>query len=586
MKKSKLGSRIVSWFRNVRLGYKLAIVYALSGFLPVVAVLSVTYVQMKQILLQNERNSMESYLYQALASMENKLAIYTNLNNYICYNQTISQVIGYQYDSVYEMYNQLVTILDPMLASLKYFHNDVGKATIYVDKDMIKHGDTLAPISEIIDTNWYRSVADSGEMQWFVDKNEEIVFGVSPMSMLKRYGLDGILYISVEYDSMFETFKQTLQNNYGIVIFDEKGNAVYEKAFFDKKYLEYELNAAQLIDQKKNQENEYTILSETSSVTGWTACLYKPNSLIVWSVTPIIRIALIAVFVMTLMSVIVMMILTRFVTKRIRRLRSGMKEVEQGNFEVNITSDSRDEIGDLVNGFDSMLLQLNTLIKEVYEGRIKEKEYEMRALQAQKRKSEMKALQAQINPHFLYNTLSLINWKAIEADAQDISKITLALSTFYRTSLNKGKNVMSLSDELRNMRSYLDIQLMMHDYEFDVEFDVDESIGQYQSLNLMLQPLIENAIAHGIDVKTDGRGKLTITGKEDGDLIVLTVADNGVGMSDEQAARILTEESKGYGVRNVNERIKLYYGEQYSLQIESKIGQGTKASIRIPKRIS
>ena len=101
----------------------------------------------------------------------------------------------------------------------------------------------------------------------------------------------------------------------------------------------------------------------------------------------------------------------------------------------------------------------------------------------------------------------------------------------------------------------------MHDYEFDVEFDVDESIGQYQSLNLMLQPLIENAIAHGIDVKTDGRGKLTITGKEDGDLIVLTVADNGVGMSDEQAARILTEESKGYGVRNVNERIKLYYGE-------------------------
>lgn len=182
--------------------------------------------------------------------------------------------------------------------------------------------------------------------------------------------------------------------------------------------------------------------------------------------------------------------------------------------------------------------------------------------------------------------MSLINWKAIEADAEDISKITLALSTFYRTSLNKGKNVMSLSDELRNMRSYLDIQLMMHDYEFDVEFDVDESIGQYQSLNLMLQPLIENAIAHGIDVKTDGRGKLTITGKEDGDLIVLTVADNGVGMSDEQAARILTEESKGYGVRNVNERIKLYYGEQYSLQIESKIGQGTKASIRIPKRIS
>ena len=144
---------------------------------------------------------------------------------------------------------------------------------------------------------------------------------------------------------------------------------------------------------------------------------------------------------------------------------------------------------------------------------------------------------------------------------------------------------MSLKDELRNMRSYLDIQLMMHDYDFDVEFHVDESIGQYSTLNLMLQPLIENAIAHGIDVKTDGRGKLIITGKEEGDLIVLTVEDNGVGMSDEQAERILTEDSKGYGVRNVNERIKLYYGEQYSLQIESQIGKGTKACIRIPKRL-
>ena len=214
-----------------------------------------------------------------------------------------------------------------------------------------------------------------------------------------------------------------------------------------------------------------------------------------------------------------------------------------------------------------------------------EMKLEYEKIKVEKLQNSYNALMGQINPHFLYNTLSLINWKAIEADAQDISKITLALSTFYRTSLNKGKNVMSLSDELRNMRSYLDIQLMMHDYEFDVEFDVDESIGQYQSLNLMLQPLIENAIAHGIDVKTDGRGKLTITGKEDGDLIVLTVSDNGVGMSDEQAARILTEESKGYGVRNVNERIKLYYGEQYSLQIESKVGQGTKVSIRIPKRI-
>lgn len=142
---------------------------------------------------------------------------------------------------------------------------------------------------------------------------------------------------------------------------------------------------------------------------------------------------------------------------------------------------------------------------------------------------------------------------------------------------------MSLEDELRNTRSYLDIQLIMHDYDFDVEFHIDENIGQYRTLNLILQPLIENAIVHGIDVKTDGRGKLVITGREEDDLIVLTVEDNGVGMTQEQAQRILTEESKGYGVRNVNERIRLYYGEQYSLIIESTPGVGTRVCIRIPK---
>lgn len=588
MKKSKLGSRIVSWFRNVRLGYKLAIVYALSGFLPVVAVLSVTYVQMKQILLQNERDSMESYLYQALASMENKLAIYTNLNNYICYNQTISQVIGYQYDSVYEMYNQLVTILDPMLASLKYFHNDVGKVTIYVDKDMIKHGDTLAPISEIIDTDWYRSVTDSGEMQWFVNKNEEIVFGVSPMSMLKRYGLDGILYIGVEYDSMFETFKQTLQNNYGIVVFDEKGNAVYEKAFFDKKYREYELNAAQLLDQKKNQENEYTILSETSSVTGWTACLYKPNSLIVWSATPITRIAIIAVFVMTLMSVIAMMILTSFVTKRIRRLRSGMKEVEQGNFEVNITSDSRDEIGDLVNGFDSMLLQLNTLIKEVYEGRIKEKEYEMRALQAQ------------INPHFLYNTLETIRGQALIDDNEEIAKMVEALSAFFRYSISRKGNLVTLRDELANIENYMLIQRYRFNNRFSMEVLIDEEDEEafdFLIPRLIIQPVVENAIFHGLEEKLEG-GKVTIDIIVTDKNLILMISDNGKGMDvdtlKELNARIQSnnvelddreernQRNTGIALPNIHKRIQLLFGEEYGVNVYSTAGQGTDVEITIP----
>ena len=144
------------------------------------------------------------------------------------------------------------------------------------------------------------------------------------------------------------------------------------------------------------------------------------------STTPIIWIGTISIIVCVAAAVVCTVATSRFVTRRIVKIQKCMKEVENGNLNVNIPVDGNDEISDLTRGFDAMVLRLDMLINEVYDSRLKEKEY------------EMKALQAQINPHFLYNTLSLINWKAIEADAVDISKITLALSSFYRTSLNKG----------------------------------------------------------------------------------------------------------------------------------------------------
>ena len=195
----------------------------------------------------------------------------------------------------------------------------------------------------------------------------------------------------------------------------------------------------------------------------------------------------------------------------------------------------------------------------------------------------MTALRAQINPHFLYNSLSLINWKALEIGSDDISKATLALSRYYRTSLNKGKNTMSIREEIDNVRSYLQIQEMFHDYSFTVKMDVAEDILDYRTLNLILQPLAENAIAHGIDRRRGSEpGVITISGRRDGDCVVLSVADNGVGMEQEKAQPILTEKSSGYGVRNVNSRIQLEYGEAYGLSIESEPGKGTKVTVRIP----
>ena len=271
-----------------------------------------------------------------------------------------------------------------------------------------------------------------------------------------------------------------------------------------------------------------------------------------------------------------------FITKRIRKLKASMAKVEQGDFDAVIRTEDKDEIGELIHGFNEMTTQTKNLITQVYEGRISQKE------------SEMKALRAQINPHFLYNSLSLINWKAIEYEQDDISRITLALSNYYRTSLNKGKNTLMLEQEVSNVRSYIEIQQVMHDNSFDVDIDISSDILKAESLNLILQPLVENAIDHGIDLLTDRRGVITIRGSrcpyintanENIDIVCLSVADNGVGMDENMCQSFLTAESKGYGARNVNDRIRLFYGEEYHLEVKSIVGAGTTITIKFPVRL-
>ena len=298
--------------------------------------------------------------------------------------------------------------------------------------------------------------------------------------------------------------------------------------------------------------------------------LYKPVRLIYDNVSQMLYGSIMIILFVIFVCFFISSILAGHMVSDLEKLRENMEHIENGDMKIRVKSTSKDEVGTLVRGFGKMINQINSLIEDVYKSRIIQKDY------------EMKALQAQINPHFLYNSLSLINWMAIEAGQKQISGITLSLSSFYRTALNKGKNILSVKDEILNMKSYLDIQLMMHDYEFDVDINIDDDILEYKILNLLLQPLIENAIDHGIDLKRDGRGKITIIGRLEGKDIVLSIADNGVGMEQEKIDAILTEYSKGYGVRNVNERIKLYYGTQYEIKIESWIGEGTTMIVRIP----
>lgn len=558
-------------FRDMRLTGKLVVIYLLAGFVPVIIILSITYMEMKKILWDRETTILQSYVRQTTDAMDNELEIYNNLSKYISYNQSIAKILSAD-QSAYQNYEQFSTVIDPLLSSIMYFHENVNQVTIYTDASDVKHGSTVAPLKDLSDgTHAYDDLDNN--IHWRIDMENHTAFSVSRMAMLEQRGAKGVLYVSVDYDSVFQPFyTETMFDNYGLVIEDEYGNTIFAKNKFADDKAAYELNVDQFKALREMENSGYQFIDRTSNATGWNICVYKPDRLIISSVQPILIIAGVAILVSMFAGITCIHIISEFITKRIKKLQKTMKATETGNLGMVIENDSADEIGDLINGYNSMSKRLDETVNEVYQSKIKEKEYEMRALQAQ------------INPHFLYNSLSMINWKALEADQEDISHITLALSTFYRTALNKGKNILLVKDEIANIKSYLDIQLAMHDNSFDVVYDIDDSILKYETLNLILQPLLENAIGHGIDVKTDGRGEIRIEGKENGDFLDFTVSDNGVGMTKTQAALILSKSSNGYGVSNVNERIKLYYGEQYAVKIDSTPGVGTKVMLHFPKR--
>ena len=545
--------RVRQWVRDLKIRNKLMLIYVIAGFVPVMIVFLLCYRQMRTLLAGQEEDSIRGYMTQAAGTLTGKLIVYDNLSDYIAYSRNLAQIAGAGYDSIYEMYEQISTQLDPMLQSLRYFHKEVLQVTIYSESCAVRHDESLAPLSVVEKEPWFERAMESAESVWYVDQAEKTAVSVRRMPLLERLGTRGLLYITVDYDSLFEGFEEIPRTDFELSILDADGTVIYSW------------------DCLSSSQNPWIELTEEVGSEDWSIRFRQPRTVFEKALSPIADLTVLTILICVVGAALIFVFVSMYVTVRIHRLTAEMREVESGNLEPEIPQDAcNDEIGQLTRGFQTMLERIRGLIQEVYGSKLAQREY------------EMKALQNQINPHFLYNTLSMINWKAIEAGEDDISRVTLALSTFYRTSLNKGNNVLRLRDEINNIRSYLEIQQTMHDSSFDTEIDVEESILDCESLNLILQPLAENAIEHGIDCLTDRRGKLTIRGREDNGFVVLTVEDNGNGMDAQTAEQILTRESKGYGVRNVSERIRLFYGPASEMKVESEPGRGTCIRIRFP----
>lgn len=284
------------------------------------------------------------------------------------------------------------------------------------------------------------------------------------------------------------------------------------------------------------------------------------------------------IFFISLFGIVFEILASMFISSRIsqpiKRLERQMKRVESGDFDINLDVKGEDEVKRLSKTFNLMVTRIRQLMSQI----INEQEA--------KRKSELKALQAQINPHFLYNTLDSIVWMNENRNYEGVTTMVSALARFFRVSISKGNEIINVSDEINHAASYLTIQKIRYKDKFDFTIETQPEVLQKKTLKLILQPIIENAIYHGIS-QIQEKGVIKITAVVEDNTIVYSVTDNGYGIKPEVLKGIIDYEStsdlsSGVGLKNVNERIKLCYGSDYGIEIFSELDVGTTVFIRIP----
>lgn len=550
-------------FNNTSFYNKIFILCLSVSIIPVLVLGIFSQSLMSQTLINRENTTLDTTLKHELLSLEFKLNTYLQLMNFIMLDTHIEEALTKDYNDNYEMYITYRDIIVPTIDNVKFIQDPINFVTIYTNSNIYSQSSYLSTLEELENKIWYTNSNHFYTPEFYVDhvnKTVELICqNYNQFSNYKYY-----VVMNIDYDDLFNVFETTFNSYFGIQILDQTNKTtIFEYNDLDNKVK---------IDINNFDITEYVISKSNITNTNWNAYLYRPIDKIVHDS----RLVTLPMMLVLYFCIIIIFPVSRQFAKKlvkpIKNLQENMTLVESSSdFTLTKQYNSKDEIGQLYASFNTMLDKTNYLVNEVLKSKIMQQEY------------EMKALQAQINPHFLYNSLALIHNKAIIENQSHISKIANQLSLFYRTTLNKGNSITTLKAELDNVKAYINIQLIMHDYSFDVIYDLDESLYNYNMPNLTCQPLIENAIEHGIDHSlSDDKSVLSISCFLENDLIVIKIMDNGCGMSKEKCDSILTAESDGYGIQNVNHRIQLIYGENFGLNYTSTKGFGTCVKISFP----
>ena len=565
-------NRLRKIFKNMKYRHKLTILLVVTSLVPMTVLALYSHSRQSTMVRSSELEDMQSIMEQTKESIDSQTAVYASLLNYLTYSPDIEEIIKEKNIDNYTAYEKYTEIADPLLSVPKSYHDAIKRIQLFADSIQVEHEYTLVPLDKMQEEWWSEGLKDDVRIQWKVDRARGEIVAVR-MSYTHQK-LNAVLCISLDYDKIFQPLTNILTDENGGIVADKDGNVLYNKTGLKEFKLsdDNKKDTSQTADKLIGKISQTCAWTQTESEENdWVFYFYKSQDAISGSVRRLLLEEIPLIIACGFIILFLGLSFSRIFTRKIEELTKNMDQVNHGSREVTVSSDSEDEVGILINSFHNMMDEINRLIDEVYVNKIALKEY------------ELKALQAQINPHFLYNTLSMMNWMAIRSNQMEISKVTLALSTFYRTALSKGEDVVTVENCIQNMQAYLEIQLTMHDNNFTVDWDIDPTIKNEKMPKLLLQPVVENAIEHGIDEKEDGDKKLFLSFRGNGDDVEITVRDNGMGMPQEKAETLVTYQAKGYGLKNVNDRIRLLYGEKYGIQIFSAPDEGTTVVMRFPK---
>ncbi len=403
----------------------------------------------------------------------------------------------------------------------------------------------------------------------------------------------GVIVISIDEDIIYKACNESDENSYlrkGV----KSVNFIVDKSdyiisFPDKELVGMKISPSVNMNKGKYDEtaekisffasNSIITNSFVSEKNGWIVVNAVDQSYLFRKVYVAQRLTIIFGLLVLMFSIAIIFYVTRNFSQSIRKILQAMKTAQEGELSVRVElDDDGDEMSAIAARFNKMIFKINNLVQEVKNATYKQKE------------AEIRALEAQINPHFLYNTLDAINWMAIEKDEHEISNMLKSLAQILRYSVNKSNSIVQLREEIEWLKQYIYLQQTRFNYSFECYMDVDDNILNYYIHKLLFQPFIENVIIHGFEGINQG-GVLSISINDIDEHIQIIIKDNGKGIDAETVellnstyATEVTANGSGLGVRNVFDRIKMYYGEAGSWHIESEPGKGTVIFLKIPKQ--